>query len=252
MALRSDPLPYPPVGGRRCIFEWNIDELAHFLFEVPTSMVLPLLPRGVYPVEPRPGVSLLDVGYVAWGAGNWEAHWPAFDEVSVLLIVQPDLSFPMPMPKYAFFALNICANYQEFLDTEPVQLHLPTFFLPIAAKLTPDPYAVEVESRGELLMRLRNTQDPMQYEEVDWLGQFFTVDEGILYMGVWKWVALSAEHQAMGDAGQLCKHAAFKDLDLEPHRTCYLQLFAKPGTGSVQRFYEPFALGPAIYDNRVG
>lgn len=252
MALRTDHLPHPPVGGRRCLFEWNIDELAHFLFEIPTERVAPLLPRGVYPVEPRPGVSLLDAGYVAWGAGNWEPHWPAFNEVSVLLIVQPDLSFPMPMPKFAFFALNICADYQEFLDTEPVQLHLPTFFQPFTAKLVADPYAVEVESPLGPVMRLRNTQHPVHYEEVDYLGQFFTVDDGILYMGIWQWIALAAEHQATGDAGQLRRHAAFKDLDLEPHRTCYLQLFAKPGTGSVQRFYEPFALGPAVYEGRTG
>ena len=249
MALRTSPLP-PPLGGRRCLFEWSIDELAHFFFEIPTAMVMPLLPRGIYPVEPRPGIALLDVGFVAWGAGNWEAHWPAFTEVCVLLVVQPDLACPMPLPKFAFFALNICADYQEFLDTEPVRLHLPTFHSPLESVFDRERYAVRVSSPSGPLIELTNTQHPIHYEPVDWVGQFYTVDDGILYMGVWQWIALAAEHQAPGHAGRVFKHPVFRGMDLEPYHDTYLQAFSKPGTGSFQRFYETSSLGRAVYDRR--
>lgn len=251
MALRTDPYP-PPIGGRRCLFEWNLNELAQFFFEVPTSLVMPLLPRGIYPQEPRPGVALIDVGFVDWAAGNWEPDWPAFTEVSVLLAVQPDLSYPMPMPKYAFFALNICADFIEFLKTEPTNLKLPTFYSPLTPKFDAERYRVEVTSPSGPLMQLTNTQHPVHYEPVDWVGQFFTVEDGILYMGIWQWIGLAAEHQAPGRAGKLFKHPVFRGLDLEPYDTTYLQLFAKPGTGSIQRFYETFPLGPAVYEHRIG
>lgn len=248
MALRTDRLQHPPIGGRACLFEWNIQDIAHFLFEVPTSKVLPYLPRGVYPVEPRPGISLLDVGYVAWSAGNWEPHWPAINEVSVLLIVQPDLSVAMPIPKFAFFAINICADFKEFLETEPVQLHLPTCYSPMTANFRASPYGVDVTSPTGPVVELRNTQPEPRYAAVDYVGQFFTVDRGILYMGIWQWIGVTAEHQVQGDAGRLFDHAAFRDIPVAAHRTVYMQLFSKPGTRGVQRFYEPLEIGRAVYD----
>src|SRR5262245_6173105 len=91
------------MGDRRCVSEWHIRQMCHFVYEVPAQVVAPLLPAGLSAVEPRPGVALLSVGYVDWLPGNNEGRWPAFLELTIMVLVHPDLSLEMPTPRYSYY-----------------------------------------------------------------------------------------------------------------------------------------------------
>ena len=114
-AFVIDPLFDPertlPIAGRKCVSRWNLSTIFHNLFEIPTAAIAPLLPKGVEPLEVRPGVSLYDIGDVLWNSGNLDGSWPAFHELTAMIVVQPDLSIDMPMPKFAFYVPKIIANW---------------------------------------------------------------------------------------------------------------------------------------------
>jgi hypothetical protein len=93
-----NPENFPPIAGHKCIARWDFISMFHGFYEIPTRVVRPLLPRGIEPVEVRPGTSLYDIGHVHWNEGNLRGQWPEFHEITVML-VHPDLSVGMPMSK---------------------------------------------------------------------------------------------------------------------------------------------------------
>ena len=79
-----------------------------FVYETATQNIEHLLPDGIYAYEARPGVSLIFLGYNDYNPGNeiyGEKH-EQFFEITRFILVQPDLSVAMPMPRFAFLIFS--------------------------------------------------------------------------------------------------------------------------------------------------
>jgi hypothetical protein len=165
------------------------------------------------------------------------------------VVVQSDLSIDMPTPKFSFFVWNINADLADFLAVEPAALHLPTTHLPdLSVDFDPDRYAVSLtDGDGRPVASLRNTHPRPSYRPVDFVGQFFTVEHGRLWHGLWQLEGRAMEHQRDGDAGRLHPHPAFRGLPVDRCDEVYLQIFSDPHGRCVQRFFEPTDRGPARF-----
>jgi hypothetical protein len=240
MSDQGHAIDYPPLANRRCIAQWDIKYMANFMWEIPTRILAPRLPTGIHPVEPRPGVSLLNVGHVAWNEGNFRGEWPAFDEVTIMALVQPDLSRTIEMPRFCFFVFCIAANYQPFVVNERKTIHLPTWHTNVRHVYQADPYRVEVADDHGPMFTLQNTKTQPTYEKDRFFGQYYAVEDDALWFGIWEWEGVLSVHQDSGAAGQLHDHPVFAGIEIgDQVDTCFMQLFTKPGVPCIERFFEP-------------
>ena len=74
-------------------------------------------------------------------------------------------------------------------------------------------------------------------------GQYYTIQEGKLYFGVWYWAGKVCTHQKPGNAGGVFDHPFLTGFDrtFSPGdvKDCYLQLITTYGQPLVSRFYQP-------------
>jgi hypothetical protein len=240
-----NPENFPPIAGHKCIARWDFISMFHGFYEIPTRVVRPLLPRGIEPVEVRPGISLYDIGHAHWNEGNLRGQWPEFHEITVMLVVHPDLSVDMPMSKFCFFVLKIAANCHPFVENEARTLHLPTAFTPLHCRKSDDPTAVTLSDDQKMMFFMRSTNPNPTFHEDDFYGQYYTAKNGKLWFGPWRWQGTLCEHQKQGDHGGLVNHRLlYGDIDVE--RDCtelYIQMYTEPGKRCIETFYEPRLVG---------
>jgi hypothetical protein len=239
-----DPNNTAPVAGRKCVERWDISTIFHNIFEIPTAAIAPLLPKGVEPVETRPGISLFDVGDVHWNSGNLDGTWPSFHELTAFIVVQPDLSVDMPMPKFAFYVTRIIANWHAFVKNDQRVLHLPIEHTPLELDKRNYPNTLRATDGKDLLFEFNNTHPDLPLLPSDFYGQYYSVQDGKLWFGIWRFEGLLCEHQKRGYPGKLGNHQLFfGDLDVE--RDCtesYMQLITPPGVNCIETFWEPWAI----------
>jgi hypothetical protein len=238
---------YTQMAGCRCVSEWLIDGgIKYFLFEADFAAVRSLVPERVWPVELRPGVAAVTVSWSRMAPGNLDGKLPAFTETLFCVLVQPDLSFDMPMPHFSFHVVRAGADSAAFLENEARVLHLDPMLLDsLTQELEPELPQVTLRDRSGPLFTLRNTNPNVVAQPMERWGQFTTVKDGQLYRGVWQYDGLGIEHQHPGDAGRVHAHPFYEGLNPETALgDCYVQLFARKGTEIIQRFFEPKLIGP--------
>lgn len=244
---RRLPIDTDLVEDMERVIYWRLRHQMAFLFEVEMSAVQPLLPRGLFAVEARPGIALMFIGYNDYDStGNLiDGHeQPRFQEMTRCFLVQPDLSIRMPVPRFCFFVHRIGANNEVFVDQEVDLLHLPSFRTP-AMKAETNTSGTELWLRDEEgpIHHLKNTHPAPVYRNESFFGQYYTVENDKLWFGVWSWRGVACIHQRDGEAGAIFEHPFLTEC--EPRLAAsslgrtYQQVFTRPGELSEQRFYKP-------------
>jgi len=244
---RRLPIDTEQIEDMKLIIFWKLRHQMGFVFEIDTSLVLPLLPYGIYPVEARPGISMAFISYNDYAPGLNSIdgkEQPRFYEMTRCIIVQPDLSVRMPVPRFTFFVHRIGSNNASFVEQEISWLHLPSYH---SSSISPD-----VDETGQTLVlrdehgpiqHLKNTHPSPVYRNESFFGQYYTVEDGKLYFGAWSWRGVACVHQRGGDAGGILEHPFLTELErrmpAKSLQTSYQQFFTRPGEISEHRFYQP-------------
>lgn len=229
------------------IIHWRLRHQMAFIYETETSAIEHLLPRGIYPVEARPGISMIFIGYNDYKAGvnfiGGEVQ-PPFQEMTRCILVQPDLSLKMPIPRFTFFVHRIGSNNDAFVQQEIAKLYLPSYYTP-SMKVDVNEAGTELrmfDDNGPI-QHLKNTHSAPVYRRDSFFGQYYTEHEGKLYFGVWSWEGVVSVHQRPGDAGGIFEHPFLTEtarkLSASSLGAPYQQFFSRPGEVSEQRFYKP-------------
>ncbi len=228
------------------VMNWDLRHQMAFIFEVPTENVLRALPRGIYPVEARPGISLMFLGYNDYNPGNviYGQRQPAFVEITRTFVVQPNLHVDMPMPRFTFFVDRIASNNETFIQQETEKLYLPTFYSPTLVVETNESKtnAIARDDVGPI-QSLINTHPHPLYRDDSFFGQYYSVQDGKLYFGIWYWSGKACIHQRSGKAGGIHEHPFLAELPNHVPADCvkeaYLQIITTYDQPLTQRFYQP-------------
>lgn len=228
------------------IIDWDLRHQMAFVYELPTASVVKSLPPGILPVEARPGVSLMFLGYNDYNPGNLidGITQPAFVEITRFFIVQPDLSIDMPMPRFTFFVDRIASDNSAFIQQEMDVLHLPTYFSPSLTVETNDgrTNAFAKDEFGSI-QSLINTHPSPVYRDDSFFGQYYTLQGDELWFGVFYWSGKACIHQRPGDAGGIHDHRFLTESPSQIAPTVigdpYLQIITTFDQPLTQRFYQP-------------
>lgn len=228
------------------IIDWSLRHQMAFIFELPTEQVLRSLPRGIQPVEARPGISLMFLGYNDYNPGNviYGQKQPAFVEITRTFIVQPNLNIDMPLPRFTFFVDRIASNNEIFIKQEIEKLYLPTYYSPSLVVETNEikTNAIAKDKFG-MIQSLINTHPEPVYRDDSFFGQYYTVQDGKLYFGIFYWSGKACIHQRPGKAGGIHEHPYLTELPVhipaEGSKDPYLQIITAYDQPLIQRFYQP-------------
>lgn len=230
------------------IIDWDLRHQMAFVFEIDTETAHANIPREtrLQPYEVRPGVSLIFLGYNDYNPGNiiqGEAQ-PAFKEITRVFMVQPNLSVSMPIPRFTFFVHRIASDNPAFIQQEIDWLHLPSYHTPtMRAESNEGKTDVRIMDDDGLIRELLNTHPNPTYQDDAFFGQYYSLQDGKLYFGVFYWAGKVCVHQRKGKAGGIYEHPFLTDMkqtfDAGKVGDCYMQLITAYDEPLVQRFYKP-------------
>jgi hypothetical protein len=255
--LERRPVTDEPVGGKAMTIKWRLSHNFLVFLEIDTEAVEPFLPRCLTPVEVRPGISLLCLGCLDYWPGHFRPDSPRFSESFCVVSVQPDLSIPMPNPRFSFYALSVYSDSPDFCRIENEHIYTPNYLVEsFRIEWSPDGRSVAARDDQGPIMTLRNTNPRVKFRPQVLYGQHFNdasggaiVDgrwnKGSLHKGPWEWDGPVFEHQTQGDWGRVYPHHFFGGVDLSRIRGCYRQMIAEPGAISFERFYQMEPMGGA-------
>jgi len=230
------------------IIDWDLRQQFGFIFEVPVDKVKAVIPQGlnIIPLEPRPGVGLMFFGYNDYNPGNviYGRVQPRFDEITRVFIVQPNLSIDMPLPRFTFFMHRISSNNQDFIDQEVEKLHLPVYYTPSMRAATNDAKTeVKISDDYGDIEALINAHPHPVYIQDAFYGQYYVVEDGALYFGVFYASAQACIHQRRGSHSYIYPHRFLTEsgtlLTADDIGDTYMQIITKFGAKITQRFYQP-------------
>jgi len=238
-----------PVGDAAMTIKWRLLNHLMVFLEIDTGAVEAEIPPNFTIVEPRPGIALLCIGVLQYRPGNFGPRSPIFHEVFSVVSVYPDLSIPMPTPRFSFYPISVYSDSPDFCRTEAEVLHTPTYLVPsLDVQWSDDRSSVSVRDKRGPIIEVRNThRAPTFKRQVIW-GQHFNqtkggciVNErwtgGILLKGPWEWDGWVWEHQRDDEWGSVHPHHFFGNADVSCVRGLYRMLLAQPGAEHIERFY---------------
>lgn len=229
----------PTLAGMPSTEDWRVKHHFNFIYEVPTATVEPLLPSRIVPREARPGICLLNVGWMRLHPGQ-HGGLPEFDELTLSLHVQPDLSLDAPIPRMSLYDIRIGSNSEQFLAYEAEHQMLNGFYSPtLRCELSEDETELRASDEHGPLFVMRNTHPKPHYKQEVAVGQYYSVFGGQLYQGVFLWEGNGCEHQREGDSGRLYLHPFFEGIDVEEIEDCYMQMLLEPGSEVMFRSFSP-------------
>ncbi|MCB9676325.1 MAG: hypothetical protein H6737_14475 [Alphaproteobacteria bacterium] len=229
------------LGGRPLGDEWNIAFHVSFTFEVPASLVEPVLPAGVEAMETVPGRALLNVIHARYEPGTL-GEPASFDEVVCSVLAQPDLSVDMPAPRLTLAVLDVLSNSEAFVAHKVPALRMPVRFDPgLASEVDADGLGTRVWNDDGPLFRLRCTGVP-RFRSKAFFGQYFACVDGRLHHSVWSWWGeLHETQRERRQAGEVHAHPFFARIGLGAleARDCWLQQVSAPGGSVHMRTFQP-------------
>lgn len=220
-----------------------------FLYEIPTINIRHILPSYIQPLEVRPGISLLFMGFNKFYAGNiiWGEETPDFYEFTRGIAVQPSLELELPLPRFTVFVYFVGSNYKRFVQHDGEVLFMPTFYSSTqTAKYDEQKTSVRVLDKYGPIKELRNTNPNTKYEQDTFYVQYYTQKDNKIYCGIAYEKTLSCLHQKKGDGGRIYDHPCFSEFEknipknrpLEP----YMQIFTKFDELAIQSFCKPMLI----------
>ncbi|MEO1335350.1 MAG: hypothetical protein AAFV29_06885 [Myxococcota bacterium] len=228
-----------PLAGMAPTEDYVVDEHLNFMFEIETERVYHLLPAHVAPKEPRPGMSLVNVGYMKFDASLIGGDTETI-ELTSSIVIDPDLSLDMPMPRMCVYDFRIASNCKVFLEHEDRVQKLKGMFLPgLSRSLDRTGGHLEVFDDEGPIFTLKNPNPEPLYKYEVATGQYISQHPDGLYQGVFLWEGVGAEQQFDGDCGQLFAHSFLEEIPVEAVGDCYLQMFLPPRTNVLFRSFIP-------------
>lgn len=241
------------VGNLAQTLHWRIKKQLVFFYEVPTDLVVPILPAQLEAQEVRPGVTICCLEVLHYKVGHFEEGYREFFEAVFAVTVHPDLSIDMPMPRFNMFAMRVISDSREFCHSEAKTIFTPTNHVP--------GFRIEFDELGtscvlydgdQVICECKNTSPDAPMKPTTIWGQYFTNTQG-LQRGAWRWDGYASEHMKPGaDTGKIYPHMLFAGIDPSKIGRVYRQMVAKPDQTDI-RFYHagPFGQPPvATYADR--
>lgn len=226
--------------------EWKMLHQMLFIYEIATEHVKHLLPSGIEPVEAMPGIGLVEFSYNHYAPGNiiYGEEQPIFYELTRSIVVQPDLSIDMPIPRFAFFVDRIASNNKIFVKHEFEKLNLPAYYSPtlkVGMENLLGHHIIVSDEHGKI-REMVNSNPNVIYREDEFYGQYFTVQDQKLYFGCWAWKGKIFTHQSPGYSGSIYNHPYLTESNHEIRgeifKQCYMQSMSDFNHFPVLRFYE--------------
>lgn len=233
-ASTLDPRPYMQVDGLGTFIPWNADFNMEFSFEIDLGQVEPLLPAGLTAVETVPGRALCNVGYLRFPPGTPVAG--PIQELSLAVHVYPDLSMH-PVPRFAFYVLNVASDSERFLDWAHEVDHMEVYRSPeLRFHAEPERWRVTVSDAHGPICTLANSHPRPRFKAGHAHFHIFTNKGDPCRTQRGHWIGSRCEHQRPSSASVLHPHPFFRGMDVSSARS-YLQIITTPGELVEQRFY---------------
>lgn len=213
---------------------WEFDFAFTTFYEIETEFIDHLVPKRLSPVEVAPGVSLLSLIAFNFPEGAL-GTLPEFQELTLSLIVTPDLS--RGVPKSAMFVLSLGSTNQEHLDHCTSYYKLPVYGQFTRVNIQRGTHAVEYEDSNGPILAMKNVHPSPEFSKGEHYFQAFVEDAGDIYVADVIMKGNLFEHQQAGEAGKLWPHPFFRGIDVnstEP--VAFMQMLHKPGSRG-QQFY---------------
>lgn len=219
----------PSLAGLASTEDYVIDEHLNYMYEVDTARISPLLPAPLSPKEPRPGRSLVNVGYMKFDATQIGGLADTI-ELTLSIIINPDLSLDMPLPRMSVYDFRIASNCPVFLAHEDEYQKLKGMHLPGLSRRLEAPGHLDVWDDEGPIFALRNPNPAPIYKYEYATGQYVSDHPSGLHQGVFSWEGVGCEQQADGDCGRLFPHRFYQEIDVSWIGDCFLQMFLPDST----------------------
>lgn len=226
------------LAGLESTEDYVVDEHLNYMYEVETARILPLLPTTLCPREPRPGTSLVNVGYMKFDAGHVGGLADTI-ELTLSIIVGPDLSLDMPVPRMSVYDFRIASNCAVFLAHEDEHQKLEGMHLPGLSRRLDGPGRLDVWDDEGPILTFRNPNPAPSYKYEYATGQYVSGHPSGLYQGVFSWEGVGCEQQAQGDCGRLFQHRFYQEIDVSWISDSYMQMFLPSATQVLFRSFRP-------------
>jgi hypothetical protein len=240
----GEPMP-EELGGLARGDDWTITDHLAFTFEVPLDDVEALLPPGVMAVQPAPGLGLAQIIHARYAAGTLGERDP-FDEVVCSILVEPDLSLPMPLPKVTLYVVDVLSNSLRFVEHKRPALEMPVHHAPtLEGGFSEDGRACWLRDGDGPLLEL-GCPDARQFKPRAMYGQYFARRHEQVHHSVWAWRGSLFESQRSApDTGRVHDHPWLRSLGLAAiaDAPCYMRQLREPGCRVVMRTYAPRQFG---------
>ncbi|PRX24034.1 hypothetical protein B0G75_12477 [Paraburkholderia sp. BL18I3N2] len=212
------------LAGMSLTAEYVIDEHVNYIFEIDTARVRNYLPTYLCSKEPRHGVSLINIGYMKFDATQIGGLAETI-ELTLSIVVDPDLSLEMAVPRISVYDITIASNCPTFLAHEDRLQRLNGIYLPGLSRSLRGPGDLEVWDEDGTILEFRNPSPNPIYKYEYVTGQYVSAHPSGLYHGVFSWEGVGCEQQVEGDCGGSLPHRFYHDLDVGSFGNCYMQMF---------------------------
>lgn len=225
--------------------KWAFDFDLCFMLEVETTSIAHHLPRGIHPSEVRPGISLLAFSIHRFPEGAVNGTMPKITEASVGVMVQPNLSIAMPMPRLAIYVIYVASSCQKFTQYARDVDKMPIYHAQNLKCIVSEDFSVSVSDDNGPMYELKNTLENVVFKKSELMGQGFTYANGEdLYCTSFKWEGNLCEHQdGSKDFGKIYNHPSLKGIRInEEQQTCYLQMFTPLDDEGTITYWSPIRI----------
>jgi hypothetical protein len=223
---------------------WAFDFEMVFMFEIAIDEARRRVPAPLLPIELRPGIGVLGVGVQNLCAGNL-GELPEVREVYWILFVHPQLSVPMPTPRFAAAPMLLTATDPTFIARARALDHLDSLPWSSSLEIEIDRAGLRAragDAHGPIVELWNVHEQPNFVDDEVWGQQFVGVDDDALHFQAWHWRGRKAEYQRRG-GGRLYPHPLFGGLDLDAvSPEPYMQLITPARTDGTLTLFEPIPL----------
>lgn len=218
---------------------WVFDFAFSSSLEIPTKNARQNLPPALFPMEVRPGVSLLNITVFSYTEESDALTEPSVKPLCGISVI-PHLGLAREVPRMSFYMLQMGATTKQLLENPRSVDKLPFEKEPFQMKIDKENIFVECKDHnGSEIFSMQGKHDkPVYTQELFYFQIFCTYEERLYHGGIFL-EADKFEHQKnSGSIGKLNNHSFFQGLDVESLDTsdCYLQMWSKPGTQGIENY----------------
>ena len=196
-------------------------------FEFPTENARRILPRGIEPVEPHHGTSVLAVTVFDFH----ESEVGEYGEV-VYAVLTPPMVEDERLPKGAFFPWQVATTSKASRDHAIERWHLPHWMEDVEVEFEPSnegrTLTTRVKAEGSLALEMTITDH--SWDPVSHLYQSFQQDDGGRYMCNILFEGEKSEHEEETGSITLHDHPINKDIEIsEVYEQPFREMWMREG-----------------------